>query len=121
LRRGQTGVGRLVDNEKELVDCLLNRGFHIVDIGSDTLELFNAKIVVSIEGSHVSHCTATLPENAGIVLLQPRFATIHRGWANNLSVHYGLVVVNQTYRGTYFSKDEILKTVDLMLRKIESV
>jgi len=128
LRRGKTGVARLIENEEEILDALIRRGFHVLDVSKDSLEkivseLLNAKIVVSIEGSHVSHCAVTLPENAGIVLLQPasRFATIHRGWANNLSVHYGLVVGHQTNGGHHFVKDEILKTVDLMLSRIDSV
>lgn len=126
LRRGETGVGRVVENEEEVLEALLKNGFVVLDVARDSLEkivseLLNAKIVVSVEGSHVSHCTATLPENAGIVLLQPanRFATIHRGWADNLSVHYGLVVAEQTAKGHHFSKNEILKTIDLMLTRME--
>ena len=127
LRRGEAGAGRLVENEEEILDALLKKGFLVLDVVNDVLEkivseLLNAKIVVSVEGSHVSHCTAALPENSGIVLLQPasRFATIHRGWADNLSVRYGLVVGNQTNRGHHFAKNEILKTVDLMLKRIEA-
>ena len=128
LRRGETGVDRLVDNEEEIQDALVKMGFVVLDVAKDTLErivsgLLNAKLVVSVEGSHVSHCTATLPENSGIILLQPanRLATIHRGWADNLSVHYGLVVGKQTNRGHHFEKNEIMKTVDLMLKRIETV
>lgn len=128
LRRGETGVDRLVRNEEEILEALLKNGFLVLDVAKDSLEkivseLLNAKIVVSVEGSHVSHCTAALPENSGIILLQPanRFATIHRGWADNLSVRYGLVVGNQTNQGHHFEKNEIMKTVDLMLKRTETV
>ena len=60
----------------------------ILDIVDDDLDLIlktllQAKLVVSMEGSHVSHCCFTLKENCGLLVLQPsdRFSAVHRHWA----------------------------------------
>lgn len=88
LRRGATGSRRIVQNEEEILDVLKKHGFLIVDIETDSLEsvlkaLANAKIVVSVEGSHVTHCAYSVPENSGLIVLQPpdRFLSFHRGWS----------------------------------------
>ena len=76
LKRGQTGVPRLISNESEIIETLSRNGFVVVDIASDNLQgiiasLMYAKIVVSIEGSHMCHCWF-LPENSsGLIALQP--------------------------------------------------
>src|SRR5262249_10362059 len=56
LKRGTTGVRRIIQNEDEIIDGLLKRGFLVLDIATHRLEhiierLSNAKIVVSLEGS----------------------------------------------------------------------
>ena len=64
LRRGRTGALRTIQNEREIIDELIKCGFVIVDVGSDDLghivgTLSNAELVISLEGSHVAHCTYT--------------------------------------------------------------
>ncbi len=126
LRRGQTGLTRTIQNEDEIIDALLKRGFSVVDVASinldDILEpLLNAKLVVSLEGSHVTHCTVTSSGNSGLLVLQPpnRFSAVHRDWAECLGVRFGFVVGNFGDAGYLFSVPEILTTVDLLLNKTE--
>ena len=124
LRRGKTGTERLIQNEDELHDALSKQGFEVVDVSSDDLEyviasLMNAKIVVSIEGSHISHCWFSPESASGLITLQPpdRFTAIHRGWVECMSARFGVVVGDKAAAGTYFSPSDVLKTVDLMASK----
>ena len=71
LRRGQTGTPRIIQNEDQILDFLIKRNFLVVDVASDSLDnivkaLMNAKIVVTMEGSHISHCIYACPENSGL-------------------------------------------------------
>lgn len=126
LRRGGTGTRRAVQNEEEILNVLKGHGFIVVDIETDSLEhllqtLANAKIVVSMEGSHAAHCAYSVPENCGLIFLQPpdRFVSFHRGWSESAGVRFGFVVGASAELGYSFSSSEILRTVDLMLSCIE--
>jgi hypothetical protein len=126
LRRGATGACRLVQNEEELLDVLGRHGFMVVDVDSGSLEqllavLANAKIVVSVEGSQATHCAYSIPDNSGLILLQPpdRFLSFHRGWTASAGVRFGFVVGSPDENGYSFSPSELLQTVELMMRQIE--
>jgi len=125
LRRGTTGALRVIQNEEEIIDALTKNGFVVVDIASDSLEhivqnLLHARIVVSLEGSHVAHCTVACPENSGLLKLQPadRFSAVHRDWADSLGVRFGFVVGHATDAGYYFSVPEISATIEILLNAI---
>ena len=127
LKRGQTGVPRIIQNEDEIVDALVKRGFVILDVNSDSLDhivktLLSAKIVVSLEGSHTGHCVFTIPEKSGLLLLQPpdRFCNVYRGWTECMNIRYGFVVGAVGEGGYCFSITEILRTTDLMLNSIQA-
>jgi hypothetical protein len=123
LRRGTTGVARLISNEVQLIDALVQRGFVIADIQSDSLEqllgkLVNAKIVISLEGSHVAHCCFSLSERSALIVLSipTRFTGVHRGWADARSIRYGFIVGSETLEGFHYEPKEVLQTLDLMTK-----
>jgi len=123
FRRGQSGTLRSIANEGEIIDELTKRGFIVADIESDGLDdmlskLGNANLVISIEGSHVSHCCFTLHENAKLLTLQPsdRFAMSHSGWLSCIGAREGFVVGTRTELGYHFPVADILKTIDLLTR-----
>jgi hypothetical protein len=126
IKRGESGARRTVTNEEEIIDCLTKYGFIVIDVESDGLEsmlsiLAGARVVISTEGSHAAHCTFSVPESSGLIVLQPpdRFLSFHRGWSACVGVRYGFVVGILGEGGYYFSPTEILRTLDLMLRSIE--
>ena len=126
LRRGQTGSSRSIQNEEAIVGALVKRGFMVVDIASDRLEhivepLLSAKLVVSMEGSHVAHCTLTVPEDSALLILEPpdKFSGVHRSQAGCLGVKFGFVVGEFGDAGYRFSVNEILQTIDLLLNAVE--
>jgi hypothetical protein len=126
LRRGETGARRVIQNEEELINVLTKRGFLIASVETDSLEhllrvLVDAKVVVTIEGSHATHCAFSVPEGSGLIILQPpdRFLAWNRGWSEAVGMRFGFVVGTQGERGYCFSTSEILQTVDLMLRSIQ--
>jgi Glycosyltransferase 61 len=122
LRRGQTGAVRLIQNESEIMDVLSQRGFEIVDVSSTSLErllsaLLSAKLVVSIEGSHLAHCWPSVENPTSVLTLQPpdQFICVYRGTINCTLGNFGMVV-GDGRRGHYsFSISDILRTIDLML------
>jgi hypothetical protein len=121
LRRGSTGSQRSVVNEDEIIDVLCRYGFEIVEISDDikhiVAKLMGAKIVISLEGSHLSHFIYSLPEDSAMLVLEPfdRFRSMYRTWAACLGMRFGFVVGAGLDGGFYFSIDEILKTIDLLI------
>jgi hypothetical protein len=109
------------------MNALTKLGFLIIDIASDSLvdiikTLSKAKMVISLEGRHVAHCTLTIPENGGLLILEPpdRFSGVHRAQAGCLGIRFGFVVGSFGTAGYHFAISEILQTFDLLLNKIEN-
>jgi hypothetical protein len=123
LRRGGTGVNRIIFEEEYLQEFLARNGFVILDVEDDldhiVKTLLQAKLVVSMEGSHITHCCFTLSKNCGLLVLQPsdRFTAVHRHWATRVRVNFGFVVGAASQLGYHFSPGEILQTTELMLGK----
>jgi hypothetical protein len=126
LKRGMTGARRKIQNEEALLAVLSQHGFTIVDIESISVEqmltvLANAKIVVSVEGSQATHCAYSIPNNSGLIMLEPpdRFLSFHRGWTASADVWFGFVVGSPCDGGYCFSASEVLQTTDAMMRQLE--
>jgi hypothetical protein len=122
LRRGRTGSKRLVENEDEIIELLSKHGFTILDIGSDSLEhilgvLVNAKIAVSIEGSHTVHTVFAMPSKSALLVLQPsdRFSSLAHAMANAVDMRTGFVVGRRKTDGYRFPIDDVVRTIDLLI------
>jgi Glycosyltransferase 61 len=125
LRRGSTGLSRVIQDDPAISETLAQFGFTIIDANGDLdlilQNLTQAKLVVSIEGSHIAHCCYSLEENCGLIVLQPsdRFTAVHRHWTQCVGINFGFVVGTPGEHGYRFSTDEILRTADMMLKRIE--
>ena len=121
LRRGKTGARRVIHNEAALLDTLTARGFDIVDIEADLANIIGklrtAKLVISMEGSHLSHCAYSLDEGSAILVLQPcdRFLSYHRGWTSCRGIKFGFAVGKRASDAYEYSTDELLRLSDKLL------
>ena len=121
LSRGRTGAPRFIANEAKLIDALVARNWLILDISTASMEelqraLCQARVVVSIDGSHLSHAHLSLPPGAAMVVLMPqdRFTSIHLGLCRAHRVSPGIVVLTGTLeKGYHVELDDVLRTVDL--------
>jgi hypothetical protein len=121
LMRGSAGKPRTLVNEMEIVEQLKRRDIVVVEAEKLSVpllvsELFNARIVISIEGSQFSHALMTLSDAGAILVIQPpdRFFNSHMDWARALDIQYGLVVGEQKETGFYLPIDDLLRTIDLL-------
>lgn len=124
LRRGTTGAARLLSDEPELINVLQKNGFEVLDVTSSVEQIVStlqrARVVVSVEGSQVAHCTYTLAQGCGLLLLQPadQFSAVHRHWTECVGVRLGFVVGERGGGGYVFSAEEVMRTVDLLLAEV---
>jgi hypothetical protein len=112
LKRGSTGVFRPIANEDQLIDELLKRGFVVADIKSERIEqllakLVNARIVISLEGSHIARCCYSLPEKADLSYLSfpSKFTAVHRGWTEARLIRFGFIIGSETPDGYHEPRD----------------
>ena len=121
LARGSGGKQRVLVNEPELTDALARRGVAILQaeaLGVQELlsGLFGARLVISVEGSQLSHALYTLRDAGGVLAIQPpnRFFNSHMDWARALGMRYGVVVGERREAGFQVPVADLLRTIDLM-------
>ena len=121
LARGSGGKQRVLVNEPELTDALARRGVAILQaeaLGVQELltGLFGARLVISVEGSQLSHALYTLRDAGGVLAIQPpnRFFNSHMDWARALGMRYGVVVGERREAGFHVPVADLLRTIDLM-------
>ena len=123
FRRGSTGVARMIANEAAVMDALAARGFEIFEAADATPQTIhtrfrNAKLVISIEGSHLNHLYYALPPAAGLLALLPaaRFTANQIGFAAVAGLQYGFLVMDQTPDGNVVNIADLVSTIDMMKR-----
>jgi hypothetical protein len=122
LRRGGTGAARLIEDEAALLDQLVRNNFEIVDVTSDLgnilRKLKRARLVVSMEGSQISHCAYSLTEGCALLVLQPcdRFTSAHRLWTAGRGIRFGFLVGSMGTQGYRFNSSDVLSVADLLLK-----
>ena len=77
IARGNTGAKRLLINENEVIAHLEKKGFSIVYPEKMTVEeiatrLWNAKVVITVEGSAHNHAIYSMALNGALLELQPQ-------------------------------------------------
>jgi hypothetical protein len=121
LMRGAGGQKRALINESEIIETLSRRGVVIVKSEEQIVPqlirvLFGARIVISIEGSQLSHALYTMRHEGGLMVIQPpdRFFNSHRDWAHALNMKYAIVVGELREEGFHVPIDDLLRTLDLL-------
>ncbi|MEZ5458871.1 MAG: glycosyltransferase family 61 protein [Steroidobacteraceae bacterium] len=121
LQRGSTGEPRILSNEAQVIEFLAARGFDIVeparlgaaDIAARTLD---APLVVSVEGSHLSHVIYSMAERGTMLVLQPpdRFAMPYKEYTDALGMGFAFVVGDAAQGGFSVNLDELAATLELV-------
>lgn len=119
LKRGSTGENRILENEEILEDCLRKQGFEIVEPSQMSVaeivdRLLDARIVVSVEGSHITHAYYTMADDGLLVVLQPpnRFAVGHKEYCDLFSITFAFVVGSPSENGFVVKLDEINQVIE---------
>jgi len=101
IRRGTHAARspREITNGEELDQFLIRTGFHIIEpdklsSGEIARATAGAKLVLGVEGSHLSHALYSVAEEATICVIQPphRFNNVYKDYADCLDLHYAFVV-----------------------------
>ena len=98
LMRGSQSSARSLTNEDEVVRVLERAGCYIyeAETGLANLEAagLDARIMIGVEGSQLSHALYMLKDNGGLFVLQPptRVFNSHLDWCRQLGMDYAFVV-----------------------------
>lgn len=119
LRRGTDGEPRRLVNEEALADLLAGVGFDILDPATlDAAEIaaraLEARIVVAVEGSHLSHAIYPMAADGAFLVIQPpdRFALPYKEFADRMEMRFGFVVATPADGGFAVDLDEIRLMLD---------
>lgn len=124
IARGDKGAKRSLTNEKAVIDHLVKRGFDIIypeqmTVSEIQIRLWDAPVVICVEGSAHQHALRPMALNGGLIHLQPpyRFVDIVKGVFNSLGRQYGFYVCapGQTSEEFYLDNfSEFDKLIDLV-------
>ncbi|MBW0170764.1 MAG: glycosyltransferase 61 family protein [Hydrogenophaga sp.] len=121
LRRGATGIARIIANEDAVTERLEQAGFLVLDIaGLSAAAMFRhlagAPMVVCMDGSHMNHLYFSMPYGGSILSFVPadRFTANNFGYASAAGLHFGLLVVDRSDQGYVVDVDAMVRTLDLL-------
>lgn len=121
LSRGRTGELRILSNEQAIIEFLDTQGFEILEPGSlradeiaaRTLE---APLVISVEGSHLSHAIFSMKDAGTMLVLQPpdRFAMPYKEFTDSLAMRFAFLVGIKTHDGFEVPIDDLRRMLDCL-------
>lgn len=121
LKRGNSGEKRLLENEQEIEALLAARGYEIVEPSSLSVDeivrkTLGARVIVSVEGSHLSHVIFTIADDGAFVILQPpdRFSAVYKEFADCVGIKFAFVVGSKTNNGFEIDNGELNRIVDML-------
>jgi capsular polysaccharide biosynthesis protein len=121
LRRGIGGEPRRLINEAELEQALLALGFDILDpenlSAQDVAQRsLGARVVIAVEGSHLSHAIFSAAEQATFMVIQPpdRFALAYKEYTDRMDMRFALVVAEPASGGFSVVIDEVHRLLELL-------
>ncbi|MBY6218118.1 glycosyltransferase 61 family protein [Qipengyuania aquimaris] len=119
LKRGTTGERRLVANEEALEAHLVSLGFEIVEpttlSAAEVSRLtLDARLVISVEGSHLSHVIYSMADSAAFLILEPpdRFATPYKDFADRMGMRFAFLVGDPASDGFSVDLDDLDRLLD---------
>lgn len=126
IARGITGAKRTLTNESALIEHLTKRGFDVVypeKILAETLirKLWNAPIVVSVEGSALAHPIYSIAQNGACFVLQPPYRVNHmfKAMCDAMNRPYGFYVCKPSQGKDSFYVDSF-DDIDRLIDQLEN-
>ena len=120
LRRGSSGVKRVLTNDDEVEARLARRGFRTIDPTALPVEevvkaCAGTSCAVSVEGSQLAHGLMNVAAGGALIALQPpgRFNNVYKDRADCAGLRYGFVVGTPAGDGFRVDADEVERTLDL--------
>ena len=121
IGRGSAGEPRMLENETDVERLLEGMGFNILDpsvlsAAEITRRSLDARIVVGVEGSQLSHAIFSMAEDGAFLVIQPpdRFALAYKEFADALGMRFAFVVGTRSGSGFSVSLAELQQTLDLL-------
>ena len=128
IARGELGLARVLTNEFEVISHLQNKGFDIIYPEKLTAEaiarrLWNAKIVITVEGSAFSHAIYSMSLTGVALILQPpnHFVVVSRDFCNVLGIRWGFYVCAPSHNRDGFYVDSFSGLDRIMDKLSEAV
>ncbi len=119
LDRGETGERRTIANESQLKAFFVAQGVDVVtpsqlsaeDVARRTLD---AALVISVEGSHLSHVIYTVADEGTFLVLQPpdRFAMAYKEFTDRMGLGFAFLVGQPSAEGWSVPLDELARLMD---------
>ncbi len=123
--RGPTGNSRTLANEDQVVDHFIKRGAGVVNPKKMQVKeiihaLWNASVVVSVEGSQVNHALYPMATDGSILILQPprQFNNVHKDSCDCIGRGFGFYVCED--RGEEFYLDDfdaLDRLIDMLIER----
>ena len=121
LKRGNTGEQRILCNEEEVEQKLIKLGFDIVEPSNLSVDEIarktcNAKIVVSVEGSHKSHAIFSMADDGAFVVLQPpdRFSMVYKEFADCMGMKFSILIGDKVHGGFTVDTDDLQRIIEMV-------
>lgn len=118
LARGRTGEKRDLANEAQLIEFLQTIGFVVVEPEKLTVQqimekCLNAEMVVSMEGSQLTHAAFSLKQNGVILALVPadRFINLYADYADSMELRYAMLLVEGSQAEGYVVNIDRLRSI----------
>jgi len=120
LMRGVGSSARVLHNEDAVATMLQRAGFYIHEAESGLAGLesagLDARVMVGVEGSQLSHSLYMLKDKGGLLVLQPpnRVFNSHLDWCRQLGMEYAFVVGEPRGDGFSIDTESLARTLDLL-------
>ena len=125
IARGQSGSKRALINEIEVIAHLEKNGFDVIYPEKMTSEaiirkLWNAKVVITVEGSAHNHAIYSMARTGCLLTLQPpsRFGIIIKNACDCLGIGWGFYVCAASHDGEGFYVDSFAD-LDKIIRQMQ--
>lgn len=119
IMRGGGGERRELVNEAEIARELEAQGFVIIhpdEMGSEEIVRLSmgARVVASVEGSHVAHALYSVAAGGSFLIIQPpeRFSMVYKEFTDRLGLSYAFLIGDPVDDGFHVEPDDLKRLLE---------